>query len=594
MPGIRPTPILLLSLLGACSARPSGSDSPRPPALPGTDAAIGRVHPLADAYYRAYLEARPLSAFHNGITEVALDRLDENEPAARRRWEAHEDAWLARLREIPPTALGRSPERITYAVLRTALEAAIARRACRDQLWNVTQQGGVQQAPAVIAAIQPVGTAERRARALVRFRAFAPYLEVEVDNLRQGVRQGYTAPRIAVEQVIEQLDGLLATGPERSPVLRLAERDAAAGFRDSVTAVVRESLHPALARYRDFLRREYLPRARVETAVTAMPNGAQCYRARLEGYITLPLEPEAVHRMGLEQMARIEAEARPLALRLFGTDDMPAVYRQLREDPALRFASRQEVVDTANAVLERARAALPHWFGRLPRARMIVDPCLPYEEMSGCPNSYSAPALDGSRPGHWRINTSPERASRVDLESIAFHEGYPGHHLDRSLAQERPDAHPVTRILGNSGFSEGWGLYAEQLADEMGLYSGDLAQLGRLSSAAFRAARLVVDPGLHALGWSREQAIEYLLAHSVKSPESARSEVDRYIVNPGQATAYMIGQLEITRLRAEAERRVGTAFDVREFHDRVLGNGRVPLPFLREEMEGWIRSRGGR
>jgi uncharacterized protein (DUF885 family) len=182
----------------------------------------------------------------------------------------------------------------------------------------------------------------------------------------------------------------------------------------------------------------------------------------------------------------------------------------------------------------------------------------------------------------------------VDLESIAFHEGYPGHHLDNALAQELPGAHPLMRILFNSGFSEGWGLYSEELAKEMGLYSGDVAQLGRLSSAAFRAARLVVDPGLHVLGWSRERAVDYMLAHTVLSREGATSEVDRYIINPGQATAYMTGRLEIMRLRAEAEERLGDRFDIRAFHDHVLGAGRVPLLFLRAEIERWIAEESGR
>jgi uncharacterized protein (DUF885 family) len=571
-----------MPILAGCSARAGGG------AAAPTGDAPGRVNAIADEYYRDYLETRPFSAFANGITEAAPDRLDDNNLAALERRHQTEDAWLARLREIPADRLGGTPERITYAVLRNALETGAARRVCRDELWPLSQQGGVQQLPARLAGMQPLGTAERRAHALARFRALGPYLDTDIASLREGLRLGYTAPRIAVEKVLEQLDGLLSAPPERSPVLRLAERDSAPGFRDSVLAVVGTVINPALGRYRDFLRTDYLPRSRTETAVSAIPGGADCYRARVRDYTTLPLEPEAVHRTGHEQIARIEAEARPIAERLFGTGDMTAVYRRLREDPALKFGSRQEALDTAAAALARARAALPRWFARLPRAEMVLDPCLEYEEASGCPNSYSAPAMDGSRPGRWRINTNPARASRVDLESIAFHEGYPGHHLDRSLSQERPGAHPVTRILGNSGFSEGWGLYAEELAREMGLYSGDVAQLGRLSSAAFRAARLVVDPGLHALGWSRDQAIEYMLAHTVLSRETATSEVDRYIINPGQATAYMIGRLEISRLRAEAERRMGPAFDVRAFHDRVLGQGRVPLGVLRDEVEGWM------
>jgi uncharacterized protein (DUF885 family) len=546
------------------------------------------VNAVADDYYRRFLESRPLTAFLSGVPEAALDRLNENELAALERWRKREDEWLARLREIPREALAGTPERVTHAVLRTTLEAAVSRRVCQDDLWGVRQQGGVQLLPARLATLQPVGTPELRRKALTRFRRLGPFVDTEIANLREGVRRGYTAPRIAVTAVIEQLDGLLAGAPDASPMLLLAERDSTPEFRDALVGVLATSVYPALVRYREYLRAEYLSRAREETAVAALPDGSECYRARVGGFTTLELDPETIHRTGHEQMARIEAEARVIAQRLFGTDDITAVYRRLRDDPQFEFESRQEVLDSAAAALDRARAALPRWFGRLPRAGMVLDPCLEFEEKSGCPNSYLPPAQDGSRPGRWRINTNPQRASRVDLESIAFHEGYPGHHLDLALNQERPEAHPVTRILGNSGFSEGWGLYAEELANEMGLYSGDLAQLGRLSAAAFRAARLVVDPGLHALGWSREQAIEYMLAHTMHSRETAISEVDRYIVNPGQATAYMIGRLEISRLRGEAERRLGRSFDIRAFHDQVLGHGRVPLPFLREEVERWI------
>jgi uncharacterized protein (DUF885 family) len=569
-----------VALLAGCAA--GTTSAPTPTAAPAS------VNAVADEYYRDYLEQRPLSAFFSGVPEAALDRLDQNSLAALARWRRREDDWLARLRAIPESSLAGTPGRVTYAVLRNTLESAVRRRVCRDELWSVSQQGGPQQLPGRLATAQPVGTGERRAKALARYRNLGPYLEVEVANLREGVRQGYLAPRVAVEAVIDQLDGLLGTAPEQSPVLALARRDSTPGWRDSVVAVLRQAVYPALSRYRTFLRQEYLPNARGETALSAMPHGAECYRARVRSYTTLDLDPGAIHRTGLEQMDRLEAEAKPIARRLFGSDDMPAVWRRLREDPAMRFSSREEVLDTATAALARAKTALPRWFGRLPRAEMIVDPCLRFEEKSGCPNSYSPAAQDGSRPARWRINTSPERASRVDLEAIAFHEGYPGHHLDLTLAQERAGAHPITRILGNSGYSEGWGLYAEELAKEMGLYSGDLAQLGRLSSAAFRAARLVVDPGLHLLGWSREQAIDYMLAHTVLSREGATSEVDRYIINPGQATAYMTGRLEILRLRDEAKRRLGDRFDIRAFHDRVLGVGRVPLPFLRAEVERWI------
>lgn len=578
---------LVLPVFAACS--PGASTTPAMPVPAASPEEAGlRVNAVADEYYRFYLEDRPLTAFFLGVPQAALDRFDRNELAAIERRERREDEWLDRLGTIPPESLAGRPERITFAVLRTTLQSEAGRRVCRDELWAVRQQGGVQQLPARLASIQPVGSDDKRSLALSRFRAFGPFLGTEIANLREGVRRGYTAPRVAVEAVIEQLDGLLAAAPDASPLLVIAERDGTPTFRAAFVEVLGSAVYPALSRYREYLRAEYLPRSREATAVSALPRGAECYRARVRSYTTLDLDAGTIHRTGLEEMDRIEAEAKAIADRLFGPAEMGTHWRRLREDPGAAFAGRREVVDSAEAAVARARAALPRWFGRLPRAPMVVDPCLAFEEKSGCPNSYSAPAQDGSRPGRWRINTNPQRASRVDLESIAFHEGYPGHHLDVALNQERTEAHPVTRILWNSGFSEGWGLYAEQLASEMGLYSGDLAQLGRLSSAAFRAARLVVDPGLHALGWSRERAIEYMVAHSVLSRETAVSEVDRYIINPGQATAYMMGRIEISRLRAEAERRLGPAFDIRAFHDQVLGQGRVPLPFLREEVERWI------
>jgi len=222
---------------------------------------------------------------------------------------------------------------------------------------------------------------------------------------------------------------------------------------------------------------------------------------------------------------------------------------------------------------------------------VIVAPCQPYEEKSGCPNSYVPGTPDGKRPGRWRINAGTGRPQpRAPHEGTAFHETIPGHHLQIALAQERQQSHPIARYFFFSGFGEGWALYAERLADEMGLYSDDLSRLGDLGNQALRAARLVVDPGLAVLGWSRQQAIDYMLAHVPMSRDGAESEVDRYIADPGQATAYMIGRLEIERLRKEAETRLGNKFDLRQFHDHVLESGNVPLPFLRAHIETWLAS----
>jgi uncharacterized protein (DUF885 family) len=293
-------------------------------------------------------------------------------------------------------------------------------------------------------------------------------------------------------------------------------------------------------------------------------------------------------------MSRIEAEMRRIGQRSFGTADVPALLERLRSDSQYTFRSREEVIAAADSAIIRARAAMPKWFGRLPKAPVIVDPCQAFEEVSGCPGSYVRAAEDGSRPARYRINAGdPTHTPRASAQAIAFHETIPGHHLQNALAQERPHTHPVTRFFGNSGFGEGWALYAERVADEMGLYSSDLDRMGLLSNDALRAARLVVDPGIHVLGWSRQQAIDYMLEHTAQSRGFVESEVDRYIINPGQATAYMIGRIEIERLRAEAEQRLGQRFDIRAFHDRVLEDGSVPLGLLRANIERWLAGETG-
>jgi uncharacterized protein (DUF885 family) len=265
------------------------------------------------------------------------------------------------------------------------------------------------------------------------------------------------------------------------------------------------------------------------------------------------------------------------------------ILERLRSDPKYKFKTRDEIIRVAEQAAERGRAAMPRFLGRFPKAQYIVDPCKPFEEQAGCPGSYVPGTPDGRRPGRFRINAGdPTHQPRAVAEGTAFHEGIPGHHLQISLAQEREGAHAITRYFGFSGFSEGWALYSERVADEMGLYSSDLDRLGDLGEQALRAARLVVDPGLHVLGWTRQQAIDYMAQHLVYPHSYIVSEVDRYIADPGQATAYMIGRLEIERLRRQAEAARGDRFDLREFHDRVLENGSVPLGFLRTHIERWL------
>jgi uncharacterized protein (DUF885 family) len=276
-----------------------------------------------------------------------------------------------------------------------------------------------------------------------------------------------------------------------------------------------------------------------------------------------------------------------IAERSFKTSDLTALLKRLRTDPRYTFRNRDELIAYSQAALARAKAAAADWFGLLPKADVVIQPYPKFREKSG-PNEYNAPAEDGSRPGIFFINAyQPEKHSRVGDESTAFHETVPGHHLQGAIALERKTIHPIGRYIFNSGYAEGWALYSERLADEMHLFSSDLDRLGMLSSQALRASRLVVDSGLHTMGWTRQQAIDYMLAHTAEGERDAASEVDRYIIYPGQATAYMLGMLEIRTARDEAEKTMGPRFDIKAFHDRVLEDGGVPLTFLSSKIRSW-------
>jgi uncharacterized protein (DUF885 family) len=588
---------LTILLVGACAtARAPSTDSTRDNATPepasgeSTDAAR-QVTALADEYFKAWLQTYPLYGLFAGVPEAPTDRIWDNSLAAIRAWEKREDQWLDRLKRVPAASLHGRPEEVTYGILLETFAASQQTRICRSELWPLDQQGGWQIFFPVTGQLQPLGTPELRAGAITRWRAMPRFIDIEITNLREGLRQGYTQPRANAMAVLEQLNDLLKIPPEKSPFAQLAGRDSAPGFSDSVVAVIRGEILPAVARYRDFLQTDYIPGSRASTALSALPQGADCYRARVRQYTTLDLDARAVHQLGLEQMAVIEAEMLPIARRSFGTTDLPALMDRLRSDSQYTFRSREEIIRTAEQAVARAKVAMPKWFGRLPKADLIVDPCLPFEEKSGCPNSYVSGTSDGKRPGRWRINAATQPPQpRAPLEATAFHETIPGHHLEGALAQERLEAHPITRYLFFTAFSEGWALYAERLAIEMGVYSTDLDLLGELGAQALRAARLVVDPGLAVLGWSREQTVEYMLTHTPISRDDVESEVDRYIANPGQATAYMVGRLEIDRLRRAAEVQLGQDFDIREFHDRVLESGSVPLPLLRAHIEAWLDS----
>ena len=555
-----------------------------------TDSLATRVRQLADSYLTAYFERHPDEATLDGVASGPHDRLPDNSPAAITRWQEREDAWLDQLRHINPRRLEGRPEAVAYGVMRDAIEGSVAMRVCRFELWSVAHTGGGWLSTVTsLATLQGVGTDQARRQTLARWRAVPAYVATEMANHREGLRRGYTAPRHNVEIALKEIDTLLATPPASSPLYDPARRDSTPEFVAELGQVIEQQILPAMRQYRDFLAAEYLDKARQEIGVYANPHGLDCYRASIRAVTGLTLSPDSVHRIGLVAVDQLENAMQQIATRAFGTSDVSRLLERLRGDTAYTFRTRDEMLARARDAVTRARSAIPRYFGRLPRAPVVVEPYPAFRERQSV-GEWNPPAEDGSRPGIYYLSTyDPRHKSRADLEALSFHETIPGHHLQGTIALERGDSIPaIARYFWSPGMGEGWAEYAEQLADEMGLYSSDTARFGMLADITLSATLLVVDTGIHAFGWSREEAIDYIRQHTHVPLLRAEVGVDRYPVWPAQGLSYGLGRLEIRRLRAMAYQRLGKRFDIRAFHDRVLENGAVPLPMLRAAIEQWI------
>jgi uncharacterized protein (DUF885 family) len=555
-----------------------------------SDSLAMRVRQLADTYLTAYFEQHPDEATLDGVANTRHDRLPDNSPAALARWQQREDAWLSALKRINPNKLAARPEWVAYGIMRDAIEGAVATRVCRFELWSVAHTGGGWLSTVTsLAALQPVGSDDARRQALARSRAVPAYIAAEMANHREGLRRGYTAPRHNVEIALGEIDTLLGTPLEQSPLYDPARRDSTPGFGAELAQVIEREIIPAMRAYRDFLATEYLGRARTEIGVYANPHGLDCYRASIRATTGLALSPDSIHRLGIATVEELEAEMEAIAIRSFGTSDVSRLLERLRSDTAYTFRTREEMLARAREALGRARGAMPRWFGRLPRAPVVVEPYPVFRERQSV-GEWNPPAEDGSRPGIYYLSTyDPRHKSRADLEPLSFHETIPGHHLQGAIALERGDTIPaIARYFWSPGMGEGWAEYAEQLADEMGLYSSDTARFGMLADITLSATLLVVDTGIHAFGWTRVQSIDYIREHTHVPLLRAEVGVDRYPVWPAQGLSYGLGRLEIRRLRALAAQRLRAKFDIRTFHDRVLENGAVPLPLLRASIERWL------
>ena len=551
--------------------------------------AAERIGEIADRYYQWALERTPERAYFAGVEIDTHDGLFDNSPDARAAAEPVEDELLAAVAAIPEDELVGSSAWITKAFLEQRLRGDVALRICRQELWNVNQMSGWQLAYAQLAALQPVGTPELREQALTRWNGLAGFIDQEIANLEIGLEQGYSAPQPVVRRVIEQVDGLLALPIEKSPFFSPAERDQDPTFGKDLAGIIANGINPAMQRYRDFLAKTYLEAAREELSVTANPDGEACYAASLFNYTTLPRGGEDVYALGEATVEANRAAVVRLGRDAYGLEDLREIVKASKADPADHFADREELLQFSRDMVKRAEAEMPNWVGTMPSQPVEVVPFLEHEEGTGRSAHYN-PGND-SRPGEYRIPLhGATEQSRGNAEATAFHEAWPGHHLQVATARAVEGLHPVTRIIWFSGPGEGWARYSEALAEEMGLYT---TRSGPILRRAWPARGMVVDPGIHLFGWSREQAIEFMSESGRFSDSIADDLVDRIAILPGQLTAYDSGGLEIVALRRLAEERLGDDFDIRVFHDRILENGTIPLTYLRAHIERWLEAESG-
>ena len=539
------------------------------------------IDDLSAEYYTAYLNASPTEAHVLGEYAWA-ERFEVPSREEEDRQIAELRGFVAAARAIAETDLD-DQQRITRDVLvndastRADLLEARFRTHAADPIF------GKQTALPLIVGMLMMPTPDVADAMVAKYHAIGRSYRDLAERQREGRAAGRLSPEFAVTGTIAQIDDALAVPADQDPLLgttALPDGVDVDRWRARMVDAIETSIRPGMAAYRDLLREEVLPRARPDdrAGLCWLEDGAEAYARTLRYYTTTTKTAEEIHQIGLQQVAQLAEEYRGLGPEVVGTDDLQQIFEAMRTDPKLHFERGDQLVEAAEVAMQRAWDAMPSWFEVLPQA-----PCTVQATTTGAKAFYFPPATDGSRGGSFYINVSnPEAWGTFELESMAFHEGIPGHHLQLAIAAELEELPEFRKHIHNSAYAEGWGLYTERLADEMGLYSGAVDRMGIFSADSLRACRLVVDTGLHALGWSRQQAIDYMVANSPMTEAICRPEIDRYILSPGQATSYMIGRLEILRMRAEAQLRQGEAFDVRRFHTAVLDNGSLPLGVLDE------------
>lgn len=554
-------------------------------------------------YWEESLKLSPLSATYVGDPRYN-DQLPNTYTAEyRAKTLAFNQRWLARIQAISPDGLdGQS--RLSHELFVRDLKNDI--EATRYPGWKqpLNQFGGLPGQFAQLGSgsgAQPFKTVKDYENWLARASHLPELLATMQDNMRIGIKDGVVQPKALMVKVLPQLDALIKDKPEDTLFWRPVQNfpgDFSEADKTRLTTAYREliagKLMPAYRGLRKFVAEDYLPHCRDTVSLAALPDGAAWYAFRAKASTTTDLTPAQIHDIGLREVARIQGEMREVMQQVGFKGDLKAFFAHMTDRNNYTFASEEELLKAYNALNARVNAGVPKLFSLTPKAAFEIRPIEAFRAASAAGGQYQGPSEDGTRPGIFYVNTHDLPSRKTwDAESLFLHEAIPGHHFQIALQQELGELPKFRRFGGETAFAEGWGLYAESLGKELGVYTDPHQYFGRLQAELWRAIRLVVDTGLHSKNWTREQVIAYMLENSATSETEAVSETERYIAIPGQALAYKIGELKIKELRARAEKALGAKFDPREFHAQVLQDGSVALDVLEAKIDRWIASKKG-
>lgn len=508
--------------------------------------------------------------------------------------------FLARFEAVDPAGLSQQ-DTLSRQLMVRELREDIEGAQFKNWEMPVNQRDGPHLDLPELITITPFNNAQDYENYLSRLRQISRVFDQTIANMRQGMRDGLMPPRYLLDKVSAQADDVAGKTGENSPFFKPLKEFPPSipaadqqRLREQTLAVIGAQIIPAYQRFALFVRNEYAPHGRTEPGVWSLPDGDARYRYAIRRITTTDLTPDQIHEIGLKELRETEAEMLAVA-RKFGFSDLASFNEHIKSDPHLYATSGQQLLDLYTKYVHDMEPELPKLFGRLPKAKLVAIPMEPSRSQAGTPADYSPGTPDGSRPGHINVNEwDPEHRLLLNVEAIAYHEGITGHHLQLSLAQEMPDLPAFRQHAGYTAFVEGWALYAERLGKEVGRYQDPYSEYGRLENEMWRDIRLVVDTGVHAKHWSRDQMVDYFRKYTAMDEPNIQTEVDRYIGWPAQALAYKLGQLEILKLREDARQKLGAKFDIRAFHDEVIGNGALPLDVLHSEVEAWIAAQAKR